>query len=103
MEITIFAKKRTTKDGKPFYGYISKLNRRDGTEQTVSVKFRDECGSPKPEKCPVNIKFDRSAANISPSNFLREDTGELETSYTLWISAWENGSPYIDKSLDDFE
>lgn len=103
MEITIFAKKRTTKDGKTFYGYISTLTRKDGTKQTVSVKFRDECGSPKPEKCPVNIKFDKSDANLATSEFVREDTGERATSYTLWVSAWENVSPYIDKSLDDFE
>lgn len=103
MEITIFAKKRTTKEGKTFYSYISTLNRKDGTKQTVSVKFRDECGSPKPEKCPLNIKFEKMDANLSTNDFIRDDTGEVAKSFTLWISAWEQGAPYIDKSLDDFE
>ena len=103
MEITIFAKKRTTADGKPFYGYLSTLTRKDGTKQTVSVKFRDECGNPKPEKCPMNIVFNKGAANLATREFVREDTGEVGTSFTLWVSAWEPGTPYVDTSLDDFE
>lgn len=103
MEITVFAKKRTTSDGKPFYGYLSTLTRKDGRKQTVSVKFRDECGNPKPEKCPMNIKFSKTAANLSIREFVREDSGEVGESYTLWVSAWEQGTPYVDTSLDDFE
>ena len=103
MEITIFAKKRTASDGKSFYSYLSTLTRKDGTKQTVSVKFRDEAGNPKPEKCPMNIKFDRGSANVATKEFIREDTGEHATSYTLWVSAWEPGAPFVDHSLDDFE
>lgn len=103
MEITIFAKKRIASDGKYFYSYLSTLTRKDGTKQTVSVKFRDEAGNPKPEKCPMNIKFDRGSANVATKEFTREDTGEVSTSYTLWVSAWEPGAPFVDHSLDDFE
>ena len=103
MEITIYAKKRTTAEGKTFFSYLSNLTRKDGTVQTVSVKFRDECGSPKPEKCPMNIKFEKGAANLSTRNFTREDTGEISLSYTLWVSRWEQGTPFVDHSLDDFE
>lgn len=103
MEITIFAKKRTTSDGKPFYGYLSTLTRKDGSKQTVSVKFRDECGNPKPEKCPMNIEFPKAAANLATREFVREDTGEAGKSYTLWVSDWKQGTPYVDTSLDDFE
>ena len=103
MEITIFAKKRTASDGKSFYSYLSTLTRKDGTKQTVSVKFRDEAGNPKPEKCPMNIKFDRGSANVATKEFIREDTGEVATGYTLWVSAWEPGAPFVDHSLDDFE
>lgn len=103
MEITIFAKKRTASDGKSFYSYLSTLTRKDKTKQTVSVKFRDEAGNPKPEKCPMNIKFDRGSANVATKDFIREDTGEVATSYTLWVSAWEPGEPFVDHSLDDFE
>lgn len=102
MEITIYAKKRTTAEGKTFYSYLSTLTRKDGTKQTVSVKFRDECGNPKPEKCPMNIKFDKGAANMATSEFIREDTGEIGISYTLWLSAWEQGAPFVDHSMDDF-
>ena len=54
MQVTIFAKKRNTKEGKVFYTYLTKLTKKDGTEVTASVKFRDECGSPKPDHCPCN-------------------------------------------------
>ena len=103
MEIAIFAKKRTSNEGKTFYSYLSVLTRKDGVKQTVSVKFRDVCGNPKPESCPMNIVFDKKRANLSAKEFIREDTGEVGTSYTLWISSWELGTPYIDHSLDDFE
>lgn len=103
MEITIYAKKRTTNEGKSFYSYLSRLTKKDGGVQTVAVKFRDECGAPKGEKCPVNIKFNKSDANMVTHEFEREDTGEIGTGYTLWISAWENGLPFVDHSLDDFE
>ena len=103
MEITIYAKKRNANDGKMFYSYLSTLTRKDGTKQTVSVKFRDEAGSPKPEKCPMNIKFDKVHGNLATKEFIRDDTGETATSYTLWVSAWEPGTPFVDHSLDDFE
>lgn len=102
MEITIYAKKRTTSEGKSFYSYLSTLTRKDGTKQTVSVKFHDECGNPKPENCPMNIKFDKVKGNLSTKEFAR-DTGEVGKSYTLWVSAWEPGTPFVDHSLDDFE
>ena len=103
MEITIYAKKRTPAEGKSFFSYLSTLTRKDGTKQTVSVKFRDDAGSPKPENCPMNIKFDRGAANLSTREFIREDTGEIGISYTLWVSRWERGKQFVDHSLDDFE
>ena len=103
MEITIYAKKRHATDGKTFYSYLSTLTRKDGTKQTVSVKFRDDAGNPKPEKCPMNIKFDNVNANVATKEFTREDTDEVGISYTLWVSAWEPGTPFVDHSLDDFE
>lgn len=103
MEITIYAKKRHASDGKTFYSYLSTLTRKDGTKQTVSVKFRDEAGNPKPEKCPMNVKFDKGNANMTARAFTRRDTGEVGMSYTLWVSAWEPGAPFVDNSLDDFE
>lgn len=104
MEITVFAKKRKTKEGKAFTSYLTKLIKKStGEIITATVKFREECGAPKSETCPCNIIIDKKNANLSSREFEREDTGEMATSYSLWISAWEKGSEYIDKSLDDFE
>ncbi len=103
MEITIYAKKRTTHEGKTFYSYLSTLTRKDGTELMVSVKFRDTAGNPKPENCPMNIVFNKGDANLSSKEFIREDTGEPGTSHTLWVSKWNEGAPFVDTSLDDFE
>lgn len=103
MELAIFAKKRTGNDGRTFYSYLSTLKKKDGTEQTVSVKFREECGKPKPENCPMYINVDKGNANISRKQFIREDTGEAAESVNLWVSAWEQGKPYVDTSLDEYE
>ena len=105
MNLTVFAKKRTTKEGKPFYTYLSTLTKKDGTELTTAVKFRDECGAPRPETCPVNIIVPKDNANLSSRDFTREDTGEKSKSYTLWVSSWELDAvnPFVDHSLDDFE
>lgn len=103
MELAVFAKKRTSNEGKTFYSYLTTLRRKDGTLQTVAVKFRDECGHPKPENCPMNIIVDKSHANISTKEFVREDTGEIGLSYTMWVSAWKEGAPYVDTSMDEFD
>ena len=101
MKFTIFSKKQTTKEGKTFYRFLATLTRKDGTSQTVAVKFRDECGAPKPEKCPMNIIVDRGDANLSKKEFVKPN-GDTVLSCTLWVSRWEMGDPYIDKSLDEF-
>lgn len=103
MEKTIFAKKRTSKDGKKFYSYLTKLVKSDGTEIPVAVKFRDECGNPSPSDCPMNIRFEKADANLTTREYVREDTGEIGQSNTLWVSKWEKGSDYVDHSLDDFD
>lgn len=102
MEITIYSKKRHRADGKDFYIYFSTLFRPDGSNQPVTVKFRECCGNPKPEKCPMNITFEKKDANLHSHEFVREDTGETGIQYTLWISDWTEGSPFIDHSLDEF-
>jgi hypothetical protein len=104
MQLAIFAKKRKTKDGKSFYGYLSTMTRKStGEAQTISVKFRDECGQPNAADCPCNIIVDKKDCNMSTRTFVREDTGEAATSYTLWVNKWAKGPAYVDHSLDDFE
>lgn len=102
MQQAIFAKKKTTKEGKLFYTYLTTMRKKDGSEIIAQVKFRDVCGNPDPEKCPINIKFSRDKANMSTRTYTREDTGEIEEQYVLWVSEWTEGEPYHDTSMDDF-
>ena len=101
MELTIFAKNRTSKDGKPFTAYVTKLTRKDGTTLSCSVKFREECGAPKKERCPINIIIEQKDANLADHTYI-DNAGELKTGYTLWVAAWKEGAVYEDHSLDDF-
>lgn len=103
MELTVFAKNRTTKEGKPFQTYFSKLTKKDGTEMTTELKFRDECGAPK--KFPCNIIVEKQDCNLAEKPVTYEKDG-VETDAIqrrLWISAWTEGSEYVDHSLDDFD
>lgn len=103
MEITIFAKKRTTKEGKVFYTYLTRLNRKDGFEETSQVKFKEPAVAPKPELCPMNIECDKHSMNMSKKILTDTETGEIIESRTLWIGAYKEGTPYIDHSMDDYE
>ena len=102
MKITVYAKKRISREGKPFYNFLATLTRKDNTPQTVTVRFRDEGGSPRPEHCPMNIIVNRADANLTAKDYTRKD-GTPGKSYTLWISKWEQGEAYVDHSLDDFD
>lgn len=103
MTVTVFSKKRTTSEGKTFYTYLATLKKKDGTEQTVTVKFRDECGAPEPKTCPCNIIVEKGDCNISMSEFVSEKTGEVGQSFALWVTAWKPGAVYVDHSLDDYD
>ena len=102
MEITIFAKKRTTKEGKQFHQYLSTLTKKDGTTETVRVAFRD-VDAPKPETCPRNIIVGKQTSNMATRKYTVKETGEIKESHTLWVYAWEQGSEYVDHSLDDYD
>ena len=105
MEISLFAKKRTTKEGKVFYQYLTTLTKKDGTTETVRVAFREVDGNtiPKAETCPRNIQFSKEHANLATTRYTDKDTGEIKERKTLWVTAWENGSPYVDTSLDEYD
>lgn len=105
MQITIFAKKRKTEEGREFYTYLATLTRKDGTELKAQVKFREDCGSPKGADCPMNLIVAKKDANLSSKEVVKnagKDDEELVTVYTLWVSEWEKGPAYVDTSLDDF-
>lgn len=104
MEITLFAQSKTTKDGKPFHTFITRLKKKDGSEVTTAVKFNKTCDRlPKPELCPMNIIVAKEDAQLASKDFVNEDTGDVFTSLTLWVKHWADGSEYVDHSLDEFE
>lgn len=106
MKLAIFAKKLTSKEGRPFAKYFTTLTKKSGEEIMVQVKFREDCGAPKPEECPMNIVVDKTNCNYreKTSSYVDEDGNEEEyTAKTLWVSAWTMGEPYVDTSMDEFE
>ena len=104
MNITVFGKKRTTKEGKPFTTYLTKLTKTDGEEITVQVKFTEEAGNPK--TLPINLVIDKKHANYTErvEKYVDSETQQEKetTRRILWVSAWKEGKPYVDTSLDAF-
>ena len=114
MQLNIFHKKGTSKDGRTFPIYLSTATKRDGTQISLNVKFREDAGAPDPKDCPCIIEFDKSAANLvtkdiivededGEKGYLTDENGEVKKRNTLWVSKWTMVGPYIDHSLDDFE
>lgn len=111
MELTIFAKKRTSKDGKVFFNFLTRIkNKRTGEEEVMAVRFRDPCPVPNAATCPMNIVVDKADCNIAIRSNNRKvvdkDTGEVTekegVTKTLWVTAWEHGAVYVDHSTDDY-
>ena len=101
--ITIFSKKRKTKDGKEFNTFITRLTKKDGTTSVVNVRFPDE-NKPNVADCPCNIEVAKDKMNLSIRTLTDEETGELIESRNLWVKAWSKSDvPYTDTSLDDFD
>lgn len=101
--ITIFAKKRTTKDGKKFDAFITRLTKKDGTTVVTSVKFPDE-NKPNAVECPMNIDVPKGKMNLSTRTITDEETGAVVESRTLWVKEWtKSKTPYVDTSLDEFD
>lgn len=106
MQIAVFGKKRTTKEGKSFNSYFSTLTKKSGEEVKCTVKFREDCGAPELKDLPMNIVFEQKDGNLSSKKYtvLDENTGEMieKTGFTLWLNGWREGDPYVDHSLDEF-
>ena len=101
MELSVYAKKRTSKDGNKFYSYLSRLTRKDGSELPITVKFLEGCPTISPADCPCNIIVDKTNASLSQKKF-EDEEGNTGFSYTLFVRDWEAGGVFIDHSLDDF-
>lgn len=102
MELTVFAKKRTTSEGKRFYTYLTQLTRKeDGEHVSVQVKFPEGL-APKADDCPLNITVDKDKANLAIKK-VETENGEI-TSRTLWVKDYTiSENPFEDNSLDDYE
>lgn len=102
MRITLFAKTAHTKDGKPFTRYIGKMDKKDGSQITVTCRATDKAKDLKSLTYPAIIEFDKKDANLASQTYTRKD-GTEGTSYTLWLNKWaESSEKYVDHSLDDF-
>lgn len=101
-ELTIFAKKRTTDDGKKFFSYLTKLTKKSGEEIVASVKFREDCGAPDGKKCPCIIEVPDGCCNFNTGKYQDEASGMEMPSYTIWVSEWKEGCPFVDTSMDEF-
>ena len=100
MEMTIFSKKRKTAEGREFSTYFTELlNKNSGELEKISVKFREECGAPK--VFPCNIVVEKENCNISKRTYEDEEGLKKETR-DLWITAWTEGSAYVDHSTDEY-
>ena len=103
MKLAVFAKKKQTKDGRPFTAYVGKLTKKDGSDVYVEIKFREECGAPKPEMLPAYVVFDKAEGNLSTRTYTDKE-GNEGVSYRLWLSGWRfSDEKYEDHSLDEFE
>lgn len=114
LTLTIFAKKRKTKDGREFQTYFTTLP----NGEKVKAKFRQECGEPK--QFPCNIDLTQGGCNLSAEKYTREvednkideATGEVigtervkeqGEAKVLWVSAWAySAEEYRDSSMDEF-
>lgn len=102
LKVTLFSKQQMRSDGRTFPKYLATLTRTDGSTLTCQVRFKmDEKSKPDPASCPMNILVNRNKANLAKRALVDKDTGEVFDAFTLWVSEWREGEPYVDHSLDD--
>lgn len=106
MKINVFRKTKTTKKGKKFDIYLSKLtNKRTGEIMNVQVKYVGEAQTRIENseiEYPVTIEFDKANANLSFEE-IATDSGNTFIRNNLWITKLNKIEQYVDDSLTDFE
>lgn len=101
MRLEVFGKQRTTKDGKPFTTYLSRItNMKTGEIISVQIKFRT--GVEVPKELPIIANIEKKNVNLVRENW-EDENGETGVKHVLWISAVTSYEDYIDHTLDDFE
>lgn len=106
MKIDIFKKTKTTKKGKKFNIYVTKLTNKTTSEKLyVQVKFvgdaQTEISNSKLEY-PLTLEFDKRDANLSTEEITTEN-GDNFVRRTLWITNINRIENFVDSSLTDFE
>lgn len=106
MRINVFKKTKTTKKGKKFDIYLSKLtNKKTGEVMSVQVKFVGQAQSDIENsniKYPVTLDFDKANANLS-TEVIETDSDETFIRNNLWITKLNKIEQFVDDSLTDFE
>lgn len=101
MKLTVFAKNVQKKDGKTFTKFLTRLTRKDGTEETVEVKFTQATKTLTANDCPCIINA--THCNLAKQSGTNAESGVAWESKKLWVSAWETTNEvYRDTSLDDY-
>lgn len=106
MKIDVFKKTKTTKKGKKFDIYLSKLtNKKTGEIVNVQVKFVGQAQADMENiniNYPLTLDFDRANANLSTKE-ITTDSGETFIRANLWVTKLNKIEPFVDSSLTDFE
>lgn len=106
MRIDVFKKTKTTKKGKKFDVYVSKLtNKTTGEKLYVQVKFVGEAQtaiSNSKIEYPLTLEFDKRKANLSTEE-TSTDNGDIFVRRTLWLTSIDKIERFVDSSLTDFE
>lgn len=106
MKIDVFKKTKTTKKGKKFDIYLSKLtNKKTGEIMNVQVKYVGQAQTDIENsniKYPLTLDFDKANANLSTEE-IATDSGETFIRNKLWITKINKIDQFVDSSLNDFE
>ena len=106
MKINVFKKTKTTKKGKKFDIYLSKLtNKKTGEIINVQVKFVGQAQTDIENSninYPLTIDFDKANANLTTEEIVT-DNGKTFIRTKLWITNLNKIEAFVDSSLTDFE
>ena len=97
----VFKKDKTSKDGKKFKSYLTRITNKETKEEvSARVKFEEGCDAPK----EFPIRIDVLNGSVSSKPYQDPTTMEKRNSYTLWVRDWKKSEEdYEDKSLDDWK
>lgn len=91
--ITVFGKKKTTKQGKEFMTYFTKRG-----ETFYNCSFVKECTPP--TELPCNIDLERGKCFFKEETVTGDDGREFQKK-TIFVKEWKySDTPYVDESAD---